>query len=357
MRNKNVNAGLKTNALDLTRRDFLRSSSASAAALAFPSLLHAENSADRIRIGVIGCGGRGSGAVDNALSVDPGVQLVAMADVFPERVEHSHHMLASKYSGSSERVNVPKERRFAGLDAYKQLLATDVDCVLLTTPPGFRPLHFAAAVEAGKHIFCEKPMATDAVGVRTVLEAARKAKEKRLSVVAGFCWRYNGSRRLMFEKIHSGVIGEVRGLYHTYLSGPVRPLLPESRRPGMSDLEWQLRNWMNFVWLSGDGLVEQACHSIDKMMWAMKDVPPLACTAVGGRVNPDPGGNTFDHMVVNYEWANGVRGVMAQRKIAGCFGDTNDYITCERGIASTKGGGAYLRIGNMEVRGEFSEHG
>jgi predicted dehydrogenase len=327
------------NPLDLSRRHFIRSSSAAAGIMAFPSLLHAENKTDRIKIGLIGCGGRGSGAANNALTVDPNVQLVAIADVFPERLENALNGLSSKFASSPGRVDVPKERQFTGLDAYKQLLATDIDCVLLATPPGFRPLHFTAAIEAGKHVFCEKPMATDASGVRAVLEATRKAKEKKLSVVAGFCWRYDGHRRAMFEKIHSGDLGEVRGLYHTYLTGPVKPMpAPDSRKEGVSDLEWQLRNWMNFVWLSGDGLVEQACHSVDKMMWAMKDVPPAKCTAVGGRINANPGGNIFDHIEVNYEWSNGVRGVMAQRQVGGCFNDNNDYVSCEKGLASTKGG-------------------
>jgi predicted dehydrogenase len=322
---------------ELSRRDFLAASSVAAGALSFPSIGSAQHKAERIRIGLVGCGGRGTGAANNALEADPGVQLVAMGDVFPERLESSLNGLSNKYAGSPGRVDVPKSRQFTGLDAYKQVLAQDIDVVLLAAPPGFRPLHFAAAVEANKHVFCEKPMGTDIVGARSILDAARKAKEKKLSVVAGFCWRYS-NRRSLFEKIHDGAIGEVRGLYHTYLTGPVKPMpAPEMRKDGMSDVEWQLRNWMNFVWLSGDGLVEQACHSVDKMMWAMKDVPPLRCTANGGRQVPNPGGNIFDHMTVHYEWANGVRGVMAQRQIGGCYNDNSDYITGEKGMGSTKG--------------------
>ena len=307
--------------------------------MAFPSILRAENKTDRIRIGLVGCGGRGTGAANNALTADANVQIVAIGDVFADKLESAVNGLSAKYASTPGRVDLPKERQFTGLDAYKQVLASDIDCVLLATPPGFRPLHFAAAVEAGKHIFCEKPMATDATGVRAVLEAARKAKEKHLSVVAGFCWRYDTQRRALFEKIQAGEIGDVRGLYHTYLTGPVKPMpAAELRKDGVSDLEWQLRNWMNFVWLSGDGLVEQAVHSIDKMMWAMKDQAPLRCTATGGRQNPNPGGNTFDHIEVNFEWANGVRGVMAQRQMGGCFNDNSDYITGATGIGSTKGG-------------------
>jgi len=322
----------------VSRRDFLAASSLAAGALAFPSIASAQHKADRIKIGIVGCGGRGTGAVNNALTADPGVQLVAMGDVFPERLETSLKNLSAKYPEASGRIDVPKSRQFTGLDAYKQVLATDIDVVLLAAPPGFRPLHFAAAVEAGKHIFCEKPMGTDPVHARGLLESARKAKAKSLSVVAGFCWRYS-DRRSLFEKIHAGAIGQVRGLHHTYLTGPVKPMpAPETRPDGMGDVEWQLRNWMNFVYLSGDGLVEQACHSVDKMLWAMGDVAPLRCTANGGRQNPNPGGNIFDHMTVHYEWANGVRGVMAQRQVAGCFNDNSDYITGEKGMATTKGG-------------------
>ena len=329
---------------DFTRRDFLRASSVGAGAMVFPAVLRAENKTDRIRIGLVGCGGRGSGAANDALTADPSVQLVAMADVFPERLDASLNGLGAKFAGTPGRVDVPKEHQFVGLEAYKQLLATDIDVVLLATPPGFRPLHFAAAVEAGKHIFCEKPMATDAAGVRSVLESARKAKEKHLSVVSGFCWRYDAHHTALFDKIHSGAMGEVRALYHTYLNGPVKTM--EDRKDGMSDLEWQMRNWAHFVWLHGDGVVEQACHSIDKMMWAMKDQPPLRCTAVGGRSAPTQGANTFDHMEINFEWASGVRGVMAQRRQAGCFNDNSDFITGEKGIASAgKGGGKLAMTG------------
>jgi predicted dehydrogenase len=323
---------------DFSRRDFLKTSTAAAGTLAFPAILHAQHKAEKIRIGLVGCGGRGSGAANNALEADPGVQLVAMGDLFPERLESSLRGLTSKYASTPDRVDVPKERQFTGLDAYKHVLAQDIDCVLLAAPPGFRPLHFTAAVEANKHVFCEKPMGTDPVGARAILDMARRAKEKKLSVVAGFCWRYS-NRRELFGRIHAGAIGEVRSLYHTYLTGPVKPMpAPETRPAGMSDVEWQLRNWMNFVWLAGDGLVEQACHSVDKMLWAMKDVAPLRCTANGGRQVPNPGGNIFDHITVHYEWANGVRGVMAQRQIGGCFNDNSDYITGEHGIATTKGG-------------------
>ncbi len=341
---------------DFSRREFVRNSSLALGAMAIPNILHAENKTDRIRIGLVGCGGRGTGAANNALTIDPNVQLVAVGDVFEDRLTTSLSGITAKYASTPGRVDVPKERQFVGLDAYKRVIESDVDVVLLAAPPGFRPVHFAAAVAAGKHIFCEKPMATDAVGLRNILESTRKAKEKRLSVVAGFCWRYDGKIRALFDKVHSGEIGEVRGLYHTYLTGPVKPMpAPETRKDGTSELEWQLRNWMNFVWLAGDGLVEQACHSVDKMLWAMKDEAPLRCTATGGRQVPNPGGNTFDHIEVNFEWANGVRGVMAQRQMGGCFNDNSDYITGEFGMATTQGGVRITGKNNWKAEGKFIE--
>jgi myo-inositol 2-dehydrogenase/D-chiro-inositol 1-dehydrogenase len=209
--------------------------------------------------------------------------------------------------------------------------------VILATPPGFRPQHLRAAVEAGKHVFCEKPVATDAPGVRSVLESAAKAKEKNLALVVGYCWRYDPARRAFYQKIHQGAIGDVRAIYATYLTSPVKAMPPASSRPaGMSDVEWQIRNWYNFVWLSGDGLVEQACHSIDKIAWAMKGVLPLKAVATGGRQFPNNEGNIFDHIDVFYEFPDGVRAFMAQRQIRGCYSDNSDYLMCSDGVGTIK---------------------
>src|SRR6185503_3685706 len=171
-------------------------------------------------------------------------------------------------------------------------IESGVDVVLLATPPGFRPVHLRAAVDAGKHIFCEKPMATDAPGVRAVMESVRIAKERSLALVAGFCWRYDYPLRELFKRIHDGEIGQVRAIFGTYLTGPVKPMPPASaRKEGVTDLEWMIQNWYNFNWLSGDGFVEQAVHTCDWLAWVMKDVPPISCSAVGGRQIPAHGGN------------------------------------------------------------------
>lgn len=321
-----------------SRRDFLKASStiaatsALASSLGFPGVTLGAPAGEKLKIGFVGCGGRGTGAASQALKADSNVELYAMADVFPEKIARSLETL--KKEADPNKFNVPPERQFVGLDAYQKVLASGIDVVILTTPPGFRPMQFKAAVEAGKHIFLEKPMATDAPGLRSVMESVKKSKEKNLAVVAGFCWRYDAARRALFNEIHNGAIGEIKALYHTYLTGPVKPMPPATERPaGMSDIEWQVRNWYNFTWTCGDGLVEQAIHSVDKMAWAMKDVMPFKCTAVGGRMAPNNGGNIYDHIEVNYEWENGVRGFMAQRQITGCFGENRDYIFGTKGNA------------------------
>src|ERR1035438_1428595 len=243
-----------------TRRDFLKTSALIGVALIGPAILPSKiygagNDAP-LKIGLIGCGGRGTGAASEALKADKNVSLTAMADVFEEKLAAS---LASLQKAEPAKVQVDDAHRFVGLDAYQKVIDSGVDVVLLTAPPGFRPVHLKAAVDAGKHIFCEKPMATDAPGVRSVLDSVKAAKEKDLSLVAGFCWRYEVARREFYKRVHDGAIGDIRAIYATYYTGPVKPMPPASQRPAaMGDLEWQMRNWYNFTWLSGDGYVEQA---------------------------------------------------------------------------------------------------
>jgi myo-inositol 2-dehydrogenase/D-chiro-inositol 1-dehydrogenase len=337
----------KGNPQSPSRREFLKTTtvtSAAAALLATGNYAFA-GGADKIKIGLIGCGGRGTGAAAQALNADPGVVLVAMGDVVKSQIDNS--LAAIKGEGEiASRVQATPDNCFVGLDSYQKVINSGVDVVLLTSPPGFRPMHIKAAVEAGKHIFAEKPMATDAVGVRMALEAVKVAQAKKLNLVAGFCWRYDYPRRAFFKRIHEGAIGPIRHIHATYLTSPVKPMPPASSRPaGMSDVEWQIRNWYNFVWLSGDGLVEQACHSVDKILWAMKDVPPVRCVATGGRVLPNNEGNIYDHIDVFYEWADGTRATMAQRQIPCQYGDNSDY------IAGAKGHG-YIRGGSPEIHAE-----
>jgi predicted dehydrogenase len=288
-------------------------------------------------VGLVGCGGRGTGAAAQALSADPETRLVAMADVFAPKIEGSLRTL-KRNEGLSERVQVGAEQQFVGLDAYQRVIDVS-DVVILASPPGFRPQHLRAAVEAGKHIFSEKPMATDAPGVRSAMESVRIAREKQLALVAGFCWRYDNSRRELCRRVHEGQVGQVRAIYGTYFTNPVKPMPPADTRPeGLTDLEWMVQNWYNFTFLSGDGLVEQAVHTVDWMMWAQRDQPPASCTAVGGRQIPAQGGNIFDHVEVNYEWADGTRGFIAQRQITGCHNENFLTILGSQGVALIRGG-------------------
>ncbi|MBW7990573.1 MAG: Gfo/Idh/MocA family oxidoreductase [Planctomycetes bacterium] len=323
---------------ELSRRDFIKTSAAlGAASLAVGTNRMYAAGSDKIRIGLVGCGGRGSGAAAQALSTGEDVVLKAMGDVFEDRLQRSLKNLKDSEK-FGRRVKVRKRKCFVGLDAYQKVIDSNVDVVLLATPPGFRPQHLRAAVEAGKQVFCEKPMATDAPGVRSVLQSAAIAKEKNLALVAGFCWRYHLARRAFYQRVHDGAIGDIRTVYATYLTGPVKPMRPASSRPaGMSDVEWQLHNWYNFAWLSGDGLVEQACHSVDKIAWAMNGVLPLKAVATGGRQFPNNEGNIFDHIDVFYEFPDGARAFMAQRQISGCYRDNSDFLMGSDGMGNIKG--------------------
>lgn len=318
-----------------SRRTFLKSSAATGTATALlsnfaasPQLFAAGN--DVLRVGLVGCGGRGSGAANQALNADPNTQLVAMGDAFPEQIERSLNSLKNQ-KAIADRVVVDDDHKFSGLDAYRYVVDS-CDVVILASPPGFRPEHLEYAVEKGKHIFTEKPMATDMPSARRALAAVKRAQEKGISMVAGFCWRYDYAKRALFDRVHSGAIGDVLCAYGTYLTSPVKPMPEDSTRPaGMSDLEWQVRNWYNFTWLSGDGLVEQACHTVDWLAWAMGDTPPESCVAVGGRQIPANGGNIYDHVEVNYVWPNGHRGFLAQRQISGCHNENNLYLLGSQG--------------------------
>lgn len=334
-----------------TRRAFLKSSStaALAGAIAAPHLLTSKAQADTLekvmRVGLIGCGGRGTGAAVQALKADGKVELFAVGDVFPNALSNSIKAVTAE--AGAEKVKVKPENMFVGLDAYQKVIASGVDVVILATPPGFRPVHLRAAIEAGKHVFCEKPMATDAPGVRSVMESVRMAKERSLAVVAGFCWRYDYPLRALFKRIHDGQIGDVRAIYGTYLTGPVKPMPPaSSRKPGTTDMEWMIANWYNFNWLGGDGFVEQAVHTCDWLAWAMKDVPPVSCTAVGGRQIPANGGNIFDHIEANYTWADGTLGFLSQRQIPGCHSENNLIVIGTKGTAHIDSRGASITGGN-----------
>lgn len=325
------------------RRDFIKTATGAvggALALGFPAIISAQTVTNAIKVGLVGCGGRGTGAASQALHADDLAELTAVADVSQSQIDKSLGIL-KMIPKVGDRVQVDKEHQFLGLDAYQKVIDSGVDVVLLATPPGFRPTHLAACVEANKHIFCEKPISTDAPGVRWVLQTSDKAKEKNLSLVAGFCWRYNDMIIDTFKQIDNGAIGKFIAYYATYYTNPVKPMPPpDTRAPGMSDVQWQIGNWYNFVWTCGDSIVEQAVHSADKIAWSQHDQPPLSCVGVGGRDIPANGGNIYDHFEVNYIYPNGVRAFLANRQIQFCYNENADYLmgadgTCTIGRSPT----------------------
>jgi myo-inositol 2-dehydrogenase/D-chiro-inositol 1-dehydrogenase len=319
----------KISANQTSRRKFLQAGAATAIAATVasrvrsPAVVSAADSDKTLKIGLIGCGGRGTGAAMQALSADPHVELAAVGDLFEDRAQNSLEQLRKK---TPDKVKVPPEHCFVGFDAYQKVVETDVDVVLLTTPPGFRPLHLAAAVAAGKHSFAEITTAVDAPGVRSVLNSAQVAKQKNLAIVSGFCWRYHGALRAAREQIRQGAIGDIRALYATYYRGSLDHKHNGERPPGITDVEWQIRDWYGYLWLSGDvTILLSGGHSVDKMSWWLDDQMPLTAVATGSRVF-EADGNTFDNGFVAYEYAGGIRGFLGCRSQPGCFNQNADFI-------------------------------
>jgi predicted dehydrogenase len=309
------------------RREFI--STAAVSALTASSMPHVyAGGNDTLRIGLVGCGGRGTGAAREALRADPNVKLVAMCDVFMDRLQSSLNNLL-KVPDIASKIDVPPERCFDGFDGYKKLLEC-VDVVLLCTPPGFRPLHLRAAIDAGKHVFCEKPLAVDVPGVHSVVESARLAKKKGLALCSGFCFRYDQAKRETIKRLHDGIIGDIRALHITYLTGP---LWWRGQDPKWTEMEYQMRNWYYFTWLSGDFIVEQHCHNFDKANWVLQGATPISAIGVGGRqVRTDPKyGNIYDHFAVTLEFPNGVKIFSACRQMPNCPSDINDHIIGTQG--------------------------
>lgn len=318
---------------NITRRSFVNNSSKLlAAATLTPALINISgntsvSTSKVLKVGLIGCGGRGTGAANQALNADNNVIITAMADVFEDRLHQSLHNLEKLHP---QRVKVNKSNLHLGFDAWQKVINSDVDVILLATPPAFRPDHLAAAVAAGKHVFCEKPMAVDAPGVRKILTAAKEARKKELSLVAGFCWRYHYPKRATFDKILNGSIGKVTSVYNTYNTGE---LWSRAKQPEWSKLEYELRNWLYYNWLSGDHIAEQAVHSLDMMSWAMGDQTPIRATGTGGRQSrtEDIYGNVFDHFAIVYEYPDNVKGYHFSRQQKNC---SNSYAVQ---ISGTKG--------------------
>jgi predicted dehydrogenase len=320
-----------------SRRHFLQQSAAAAATATWlmnqplARSVHAAGS-DTLKVGLVGCGGRGRGAAVQALKADPNSQLVALADAFPDYVEESVDLL--KQTEVGDRVQVDPDHRFAGFDAYRQLIDSGVDVVLLATPPHFRPQHLQACVDAGKHVFAEKPVAVDAPGIRAVLAACEEARKKNLSIVSGLMYRYEHAKKETMKRIHDGAIGDIVAVQTTYNVGPPW-FRNKDRQADWTEMMYQMRNWYPFHWLSGDHNVEQHVHSLDKSAWALQDVPPLRAWGSGGRqLRREPAiGNIYDHHCVVYEYENGIRVYSHCRRQAGCANDVSDIVLGTKGQA------------------------
>ncbi len=316
------------------RRSFLKGSTAAvvggslAATLGSARMAHA-SSDDTLKVGLVGCGGRGNGAAMNASRADEHVQITAIADIFEDRAENAHRILQRQLG---EKYAVPDDQVFHGFDGYKQVIDADVDVVLLAAPPNFRPPHLRYAIERGKHVFCEKPVAVDAPGVRHVLETTEMAKQKDLSIVSGLCWRYDYGVRETMRRIQDGAIGQITSIQENYLTGT---LWHRTRQPEWTDMEYQIRNWLYYTWLSGDHIVEQFIHSLDKALWLMGDQPPVSCVGLGGRQvrTEEQWGHIYDHFAVCYDWPEGVKTFAYTRQMRNCTNDVDDYVMGTRGRA------------------------
>jgi predicted dehydrogenase len=323
------------------RREFLRSSTAAAVGsavvggLSFARNAHAAGG-DTLKVGLVGCGGRGTGAALNALKADANVQLTAMGDMFTDRIERSLKALKNDLEDAADiKVKVTPENCFTGFDNYKQVIDSGVDVVLLCSPPHFRPAQLKYAVEKDKHIFAEKPVAVDAPGIRSVIATAEEAKQKGLSLVSGLCYRYDLAKRETMQRMHDGQIGKILAMNVTYNTHPLRH---ENRAADWDDMTFQLRNWQYFTWLSGDHICEQHVHSLDKAAWAMHDEPPVSVVAFGGRqvLQGEDYGNIYDHFASTFDYANGVRLFSSCCQINGIDSDVTDTFIGEDGICQTQ---------------------
>lgn len=323
------------------RRDFLKQTalagSALAGGLSLARAAHASGS-DTIRLALIGCGGRGTGAAVQALNACNRAKLVAMADAFDDRLTNSHRTIARKHP---DRVDVPSERRFVGMDAYTKAIDSDVDLVLLCTPPGFRPVQFDAAVKANKHVFMEKPVAVDVPGIRKMIEANAEAKKKSLAVAVGLNMRHTNSFQEVVKRVHDGAIGKINFLRAYGNTGGV---WVRSRQSDQTEMQYQMRNWYYFNWLCGDLIVEQTVHALDLVNWA-KGEHPVEAQGMGGRqvrVGTEYG-ESFDHFDVEYTYPDRTKMFLFCRHVGGCW----NYF----------GGLAHGTKGDADLKGELRLHG
>ena len=330
------------------RREFLKAGSAALSSVALasvaPPLVHAAGN-DAIKVALVGCGSRGAGAAVQALDAGGAIKLWAMADAFADRLEgclaQMQRGLKASYDrtntpGMSDRIDVPPERRFIGLDAYRHAIDSGVDVVLLVEPPGFRPKHFEYAVRAGKHVFMEKPVATDVAGVHRVLAAAEQAKQKGLKVGVGLQRHHQAAYQEGVQRVHGGEIGDLTMLRCYWNSG--WPAKNPVARGEMSELEYQVRNWNFFGWLSGDHICEQHVHNLDVCNW-IKQGHPLEAQGQGGRQvrTGKEYGDVFDHHAVEFTYADGTKMYSQCRQTPDCWSQVAEHAHGTKGTLSLSG--------------------
>jgi len=310
---------------NFSRRSFLRTAALATAATAVPFIRTGEAQSDPIKVGLIGCGGRGRGAAGNAMEADKAVKIVAVCDVFEDRAKNFQKQLNRKGA------EIGDDMVFSGVFGYKKLLENDLTYVILATPPGFRPMQFEAAVNAKKNIFTEKPVGTDPTGIRQFMAAAKKSEELKLSITAGTQRRHQKPYIETVKKIQDGAIGEVRAARAYWCGGPVINM--RSRPAGMGDLEWQVKNWYSHCWICGDNIVEQHVHNIDIINWVMK-AHPISVFASGGRAWKTPDeylGNIWDHISCDFEYPGGVHMISMCRHWNRCDGGVFEDVVGTKG--------------------------
>lgn len=341
----------------VSRRDLLKAGAAvSATTMLMPSGRALAAGSDTMRVAMVGCGDRGTFDAITCLQAADGVEMVAMADIFQDKIDSS---LKRMREAVPDKVKVTPETCFLGFEAYQKVMAmNDVDIVMLLTPPGFRPQTLRAAVEAGKHIFMEKPGAVDPVGIRSLMASAEMADQKRLSIVVGTQQRRQPQYLELMRRIHDGELGEVVG-GQAYWNWGSSKWHFQHRKPEWSDMEWQIRCWPYFVWLSGDHIVEQHLHNMDVINWAIGS-HPVSCLGMGGReVRTGPEfGNIFDHFTVEYEYPNGIRVMSMSSQIEGSTSRVGERVVCTKGATYTTRALGYIddTRGNKIFRYEDEIH-
>ena len=334
-----------------SRRGFL---SASLAALPIASSAYAAGS-DIIRVGVIGCGSRGPDAANDALFADKGVRLVAMGDMLRDRAQEKRNSLKVKWP---EQVTVDDDHCFGGIDAYKNVIASS-DVVIIANAAKYHPMHLTVAIEAGKHVFIEKPHAIDPAGVKVARAACAMAKQKGLSVVSGLHSRYQPGYRETVRRVHEGAIGRVVSVEATFLRAPY---VVYERRPSLNEVAWQHSNQYHFHWLSGDDVTQSLVHNMDQASWVLKDAAPLKCRGMGGRstLQGEVYGSVFDHHAVIYEFPDDVRVYAFCRTIPACYNEYSTRAFGAKGSASvmgkTIGGETPWTYQDKDINGHRMEH-